>query len=115
LILNQNPNPNNPTDWSVLGNHTILHNVTGQIAQSGYIPRSADHGFLKGSDGGDSFWGRGGRSDPAIYSGSRTSYRGLPKLGIGYGYGGAGAARGNRAVDRGLDGGEGVVIITEYF
>ena len=115
LIYNQSPNTNNSTNWSVLGNPIILHNVTGQIAQSGYIPREADHGFLKGSDGGDSFWGRGGRSDPAIYSGGRTNFRAIPNAGIGYGYGGAGAARGNRVVDRGLDGGEGVVIITEYF
>jgi hypothetical protein len=115
LILNQNLNSNNNTNWSILGNPIILHNLLGQTAQSGYIPRAADHGFIKGGDGGDSFWGRGGRSDPAIYLGSRSGYRGIPRAGIGYGYGGAGAARGNRFVDRGLDGGEGVVIITEYF
>lgn len=118
LIYNQPPNGgSNTTNWSVLGagDPIILHNFKGQTSQSGYIPRYNDHGFIKGGDGGDSFWGRGGRSDPAIYSGARAGYRGIPRAGIGYGYGGAGAARGNRYADRGLDGGEGVVIITEYF
>ena len=98
-----------------MGAYTELFNVTGQMGQSGYIPRAADHGFLKGGNGGNSFWGDGGYAYEAVYSAVRSSYRSYGQAGAGYGFGASGWASGNPANQGGGASGLGIVIITEYF
>lgn len=102
-------------DWTGMGNYTELFNVTGQMPQSGFVPRTADHAFIKGGNGGNSFWGDGGYAYPVIYSGARSGYRSYGQSGDGYGFGASGWASGNPVAQSGGASGEGIVIITEYF
>jgi hypothetical protein len=99
-----------------LGQWFELFRKDGGQSTAGYIPRSVDHSFIKGGDGGNSFWGVAGRSDYAIYSGVRTGYNTVSRDGYGYGFGACGRSYGNmNAYATGTKGGNGLTIVTEYF
>jgi hypothetical protein len=93
---------------------TIILDMPGGQGTGIMIPRAGDYGFIKGGDGGDSYWGRGGRSDAAIYSGGR-GYASVQRDGSGYGWGGQGWAYGSIGNYGSHRGGPARCIITEYF
>ena len=93
---------------------TILLDIPGGQGTGIMIPRNTDYGFIKGGDGGNSFWGAGGRSDAALYSGIR-GFSSVQRNGTGYGFGACGFAFGAVSSLPGLLGGPPRCVITEYF
>ncbi len=107
------PQSNSATFGALSG--TVLLDIPGGQGTGIMIPRAGDYGFIKGGDGGDSFWGTGGRSDAAIYSGSR-GFISVQRNGSGYGWGAQGWAWGGTVnAYGGHVGGPARCIITEYF